>query len=427
VIKERHFFEARAALLLCDGWYFFFKSCLQVCAHNSAEVQLLAWPACTLTDLPSGSLTHANHAKVLQNTVVRSKGELLGEIPFFFRLRHIFTAQVGKAAAVLFVLSLDAYQQVCKSYADDSVRVLEVITNMVERSGVTKWQSSWNTSLTQDCGAIESAAKVKQTIDDAIKRLGERHVISFVEACSQGNIAAAKHALETGSVQVDAGDYDARTALHLACSNGHLSVAKFLVDKFEANHNVRDRYNGAPLTDAIRHHHPDVVNYLKQSCDARIKPSDFREKFMHAAAQDDLKTLELLMVAGMDVNCYDYNHRTALHMAVAERRHGVLRFLLGQPGIELGPVDRLGHTPLWDAIVMNDPEAAKMLSERGAPIQVDVATRMCAEAAANNVQLFQTLTSNRVDILCQVCGIDAYHCEWVAGTLYCRCPAPVRN
>ena len=138
----------------------------------------------------------------MQNTQVRGKGELLGELPFFFRLRHIYTAQVGKAATTLYVLSHDSYQQVCASYADDSVAVLEVITDTVEKAGVTKSQSSWNTSLTQDSGAIESAVKVKQTIDDAIKRLGERHIISFIESASKADVAAVKHALEAASVQV---------------------------------------------------------------------------------------------------------------------------------------------------------------------------------------------------------------------------------
>jgi ankyrin repeat protein len=339
---------------------------------------------------------------LLQNTLVRSKGELLGEIPFFFRLRHIFTAQVGKLSAVLYVLSLDAYQQVCKSYTDDNTRVLEVVTGMVERSGVTKSQSSWNTALQQDCGAIESAAKVKQTIDDAIKRLGERNVVSFVEVCSHGNIAAAKQALETGSLHVDVGDYDLRTALHLACSNGYLPIVKLLVEKFEANHNVRDRYNGTPLADAIREKHPDVVSYLKEACNAHIQTADYIETFIQAAADNNIEMLKMLLAAEMDVNCYDYDHRTALHLAVSEKNTDAIKFLLDQPGIKLGPVDRVGNTPLWDAIIGNDQEAAKLLAERGAPIQGTMAARMCAEAAANNVQLFQTLVSNGVDIMRQV-------------------------
>jgi ankyrin repeat protein len=60
-----------------------------------------------------------------------------------------------------------------------------------------------------------------------------------MEACSLENIAVARYALEIGIVQVDAGDSDMHTALHLACSNDHLAIAT-LVDIFEANYRARD-------------------------------------------------------------------------------------------------------------------------------------------------------------------------------------------
>ena len=37
-------------------------------------------------------------------------------------------------------------------------------------------------------------------------------------------------------------DYDGRTALHLACAEGHLSVVKLLLERCGVNHEPKDRY-----------------------------------------------------------------------------------------------------------------------------------------------------------------------------------------
>jgi hypothetical protein len=59
-----------------------------------------------------------------------------------------------------------------------------------------------------------------------------------MEACGLKNIAVARYALEIGIVQVDAGDSDMHTALHLARSND-LAITT-LVDILEASYRARD-------------------------------------------------------------------------------------------------------------------------------------------------------------------------------------------
>ena len=64
-------------------------------------------------------------------------------------------------------------------------------------------------------------------------------------------------------IDPDTGDYDQRTAMHLAASEGLLEVVTFLVDEAGANHSPRDRWGGTPLDDATRHSHSAVAAYLK--------------------------------------------------------------------------------------------------------------------------------------------------------------------
>ena len=67
----------------------------------------------------------------------------------------------------------------------------------------------------------------------------------------------------TPKEKIDDGDYDQRTALHLAASNGRLTVVACLVDELGANVSPIDRWGGTPLDDAVRHSHTDVREFLE--------------------------------------------------------------------------------------------------------------------------------------------------------------------
>jgi glutaminase len=64
-----------------------------------------------------------------------------------------------------------------------------------------------------------------------------------------GELSEVQRLIDSG-VDVRLGDYDRRTALHIACSEGHHDVVKLLLQK-GAQVSVIDRWKNTPLDDAI--------------------------------------------------------------------------------------------------------------------------------------------------------------------------------
>lgn len=62
-----------------------------------------------------------------------------------------------------------------------------------------------------------------------------------------------------------------RTALHLACAEGHTDVAEFLLSK-GAEINAPDRFNHTPLNDAVSNRHNELVK-VRTLIDRAISPA----------------------------------------------------------------------------------------------------------------------------------------------------------
>lgn len=78
------------------------------------------------------------------------------------------------------------------------------------------------------------------------------HIHKLIEAANAGNIEVAKALLEFGTFDINQGDYDQRTALHLACSEGRLRMVELLLKQEGLDVNVLDRWGNIPLDDAKR-------------------------------------------------------------------------------------------------------------------------------------------------------------------------------
>lgn len=140
----------------------------------------------------------------------------------------------------------------------------------------------------QFCKLISQRLKLHQfniEHDPLVSDNVKDHHYSLLSFSSKGNLLKVKHTVELmmqdevkGYYNVCKGDYDARTALHLACSEGHFPVVQFLIENgFFKDIMVRDRWNNTPLDDAVRGKHRFIENYLRLQLKSQSHPSSHKE------------------------------------------------------------------------------------------------------------------------------------------------------
>uniref|UniRef100_A0A7N0TV25 Protein kinase domain-containing protein n=1 Tax=Kalanchoe fedtschenkoi TaxID=63787 RepID=A0A7N0TV25_KALFE len=84
---------------------------------------------------------------------------------------------------------------------------------------------------------------------------------TFLSFASRGDRVGLNLMLRNG-ISPDVQDYDSRTALHLAASEGHASIVELLLH-YGANLNLKDRWQRTPLTDARFYGHRDICRILE--------------------------------------------------------------------------------------------------------------------------------------------------------------------
>ncbi len=112
--------------------------------------------------------------------------------------------------------------------------------------------------------AFDSKIKNINKIDPRLKKneIKMKSVMALTSAASIGDVDELNRLYSVG-VDLNEGEYDKRTGIHLAASEGHLEAVKFFIEK-NADINPKDRWGGTPITDAKRGGHKKVFELLKK-------------------------------------------------------------------------------------------------------------------------------------------------------------------
>ncbi|GAB5366777.1 hypothetical protein AAMO2058_001172400 [Amorphochlora amoebiformis] len=93
--------------------------------------------------------------------------------------------------------------------------------------------------------------------------------------------------LARAGTDMNAGDYDKRTALHLACAEGKQAVVEVLI-KGKASMFIKDRWGQSPLDEAIQNERENTVEFLKAWAD-QLEPELWRQATLSYNSKIDNK------------------------------------------------------------------------------------------------------------------------------------------
>ena len=175
--------------------------------------------------------------------------------------------------------------------------------------------------------------------------LDDSRVAMLLSAASRGNVDRVLSLLH-GGMSPSACDYDRRTALHVAASDGALEVVKVLIEE-GASLNERDRFGHTPLDEAVAYQHASVAELLMFYNAEHGDLARLEAQLITAAAANDLNAARALLSSGVPATCFDYDRRTPLHLAVSEGHIEMAKLLLQYKADPMAE-DRWGSSPLTE-------------------------------------------------------------------------------
>ena len=268
----------------------------------------------------------------------------------------------------------------------------------------------------------------------------------LLQAAALGNVFNIKKLLQATPSNIYFRDYDRRTALHVAASEGQLDIVKLLIEKYRAPINRSDRWGGSPLDDAHRHRHSDVVAYLRGR-GASTGSTDQLTNLITAAVTGDLDEVKLLLEGpavnlsnssskknlsksfippkALDVNRGDYDARTALHLAAAAGHPHIISYLI-EKGANVNTVDNWGGTPLDDAIRTSNVECIRIIKENGGRVGKDKNTHTTesSDRVRNHEDMNLNIDFSELDVIDKI-GSGAFgeifKCRWRGTLVAAKC------
>ncbi|TMW55228.1 hypothetical protein Poli38472_013119 [Pythium oligandrum] len=184
-------------------------------------------------------------------------------------------------------------------------------------------------------------------------------------ASANGHVKAVEVLLDQGADVFDRKNRNRMTALHYAAINGHVRVVKQLLATSSDNVDVENNIGQTALHLAVVNKNADVVRALLEDGKADVDASSVsfketqdnnqvqaKQTALHVASETGQRRMvELLLQYGANVNKWDENGSTALHLACANNHASVVKVILKTAVVDVNAPARKNPflTPLQKA------------------------------------------------------------------------------
>ena len=185
-------------------------------------------------------------------------------------------------------------------------------------------------------------------------------------ASREGHIEVARFLVECGA-DARAQDCDLSTPLHLASQQGHLEVVRFLIEH-GADVRAHDHCWSTPLHRASELGHLEVARFLVEcGADTRTEDNNGQTPISLASSRGGVRVTRFFVEHGVDVTIQDDYGSTPLHLASEGGHVGVARILIDR-GADATAKNNNGSTLLHLASYQQRMEFVRFLLDLGADV-----------------------------------------------------------
>ncbi|XP_045018654.1 ankyrin repeat domain-containing protein 62 isoform X2 [Bubalus bubalis] len=198
-------------------------------------------------------------------------------------------------------------------------------------------------------------------------RIRDKDLRKIHKAAIVGNVAKVQHVVLFGENGLNDKDKMNRTALHLACANGHSAVVTLLLER-KCLLNLCDNENRTALMKAVECQEEECATLLlEHGADPNVMDVSGNTALHYAVFCQNISLTAKLLSYDANIEARNKDDLTPLLLAICERSGVMVEFLVTKKA-NIHAVDKMKRTALMLAVKYELPDVVRLLLQQGADI-----------------------------------------------------------